>query len=303
VQSSSKKYSRSVRARSIWLYRWGRLPVLAYLVACLGAYLFQERLIYKPELKLVATPADRDLDYQDVWIPVDKTGNTSDKLFGWWLPATSGRSKGTILYLHGYNQNIGKNIDPARTLNELGYDVLLVDYRGYGKSSGKFPSESQLYADAQIAWNYLIKTRNIPADRIVIYGYSLGGAIAIDLATRHPEAAGIIVQSSFTSMSAMVATSPWSKLLPMRLLLTQKFDSIAKVKSLTIPVLYIHGTADRHIPFTMSRSLYAATTNPHKQLVMVANAGHWNYNEKFRSPENLTIIDRFMSGSIATKLP
>jgi uncharacterized protein len=137
----------------------------------------------------------------------------------------------------------------------------------------------------------------------VIYGYSLGGAIAIELANRHPETAGLVVQGSFTSMSAMVATSPWSKLLPMRLLLTQKFDSIAKVKSLKIPVLYIHGTADRHIPYTMSRSLYTATTYPNKQLLMVANAGHWNYNEKFRTPENLELIDRFMSGSIAAKLP
>jgi uncharacterized protein len=304
VQSSiSKKYSRSVRDRIIWLYRWGRWPILAYLVACLGVYLFQERLIYKPEQKLVATPADRDLSYQDVWIPVDRTGKSNDKLFGWWLPAPIGRSKGTILYLHGYNHNIGKNIDPARTLNELGYDVLLVDYRGYGKSSDRFPSERQLYADAQIAWDYLTKTRKIPADRIIIYGYSLGGAIAIELATRHPTAAGLVVQGSFTSMSAMVATSPWSKLFPTQLLLTQKFDSISKVKSLKTPVLYIHGTADRHVPFAMSRSLYAATTNPHKQLLIVANAGHWNYNEKFRTPENLDIIDRFMTGALDRKLP
>jgi uncharacterized protein len=271
------------------------------MLACLGLYLYQERLIYKPDLRIATTPADRDLDYQDVWIPVDKAGKTNDKLFGWWLPATSetilppARSKGTILYLHGYNQNIGKNIDPARVLNKLGYDVLLVDYRGYGKSSGKFPSERQLYTDAEIAWNYLIETRQIPADRIIIYGYSLGGAIAIELATRHPEAASLVVQGSFTSMSAMVATSPWSKLLPMQLLLTQKFDSISKVKSLQVPVLYIHGTADRHIPFTMSRSLYAATTNPNKQLLVVENAGHWNYNTNFRTPENLAIIDEFMS--------
>lgn len=306
---SSKKHSISLRDRSIWLYRWGRWPVLTYLLACLGFYLAQERLIYKPDPRIATTPAARDLDYQDVWIPVAKTGKTNDKLFGWWLPATiesrlpQAKSKGTILYLHGYNQNIGKNIDPARTLNKLGYDVLLVDYRGYGKSSGKFPSERQLYADAEIAWNYLVKTRITPPDRIVIYGYSLGGAIAIELATRHPEAASLIVQGSFTSMSAMVATSPWSKLFPMQLLLTQKFDSIAKVKSLKVPVLYIHGTADRHIPFTMSRSLYTATTNPNKQLLMVADAGHWNYNNKFRTPENLETIDGFMSRSIANKIP
>ena len=263
---SSKKHSIWLRDRTIWLYRWGRWPVLAYLLACLGLYLAQERLIYKPDLRIATTPADRDIDYQDVWIPVDKAGKTNDRLFGWWLPATIepslpvAKSKGTILYLHGYNQNIGKNIDPARTLNKLGYDVLLVDYRGYGKSSGKFPSERQLYADAEVAWNYLVKTRNIPPDRIIIYGYSLGGAIAIELATRHPGAASLIVQGSFTSMSAMVAISPWSKLFPMQLLLTQKFDSIAKVKSLKTPVLYIHGTADRYVPFTMM-PLLAVPTN------------------------------------------
>jgi uncharacterized protein len=291
-------------AKLVGWYRWGRWPILAYILACSGLYLYQERLIYKPETIISTTPADRDLDYQDVWIPVGKNGKSNEQLFGWWLPAAdkilanNSSSKGTVLYLHGYNQNIGKNIDPARTLNQLGYDVLLVDYRGYGKSSGKFPSERQLYTDAELAWNYLVKTRQLPPHKIIIFGYSLGGAIAIDLATHHPEAASLIVQSSFTSMSAMVATSLWSKFLPVNLLLTQKFDSIAKIKSLKLPIMYIHGTADRHIPFKMSRSLYQATTNPNKQLLLVANAGHWNYNKEFRTPANLATIDRFMARSI-----
>ncbi len=280
-------------------WRWGKWVALAYLSVCLSLYLCQERLIFKPQAAIKTTPADRNLAYQDVWVPVDPTGG-AEKLFGWWIPA-QGKTIGTILYLHGYSNNIGTNLEPAYHLTQLGFTVFLVDYRGYGKSQGNFPFEKQLYADATAAWDYLVKTRKIAPQQIIIYGHSMGGAIAIDLAARHPEAGSLIVQSSFTSMSAMADRSWWFKLLPLQLLLTQKFDSLAKVRSLKMPVLYIHGTADRLIPAEMSRVLYKATPSDNKQLVLVANAPHENSSPEFNTPEQLETIIQFTKQALAAQ--
>jgi uncharacterized protein len=278
-------------------WRWGRWVALAYLSGCISLYLCQERLIFQPQATIKTTPADRNLAYQDVWVPVDKTGG-AEKLYGWWIPA-QGKTLATVLYLHGYNDNIGANLEPADDLTRSGFSVFLVDYRGYGKSQGNYPFEKQVYADADAAWNYLVKTRKIAPNQIVIYGHSLGGAIAIDLATRHPEAGSTIVQSSFTSMSAIAERSWWLKLVPIPLLLTQKFDSIAKVRSLKMPMLYIHGTADRLVPAEMSRALYTATRNDNKQLVLVTNAPHENSSPEFKTPEHLETIAQFIKQAIS----
>jgi alpha-beta hydrolase superfamily lysophospholipase len=281
-------------------WRWGKWAALAYLSACLSLYLCQERLIFKPQAAIKTTPADRNLAYQDVWLPVNQTGANQEKLFGWWLPA-QGKTIGTILYLHGYSDNIGANLDPADHLTQLGFAVFLVDYRGYGKSQGDFPFEKQIYADAEVAWDYLVQTRKIAPAQIIIYGHSMGGAIAIDLATRHPNAGSLIVQSSFTSMSAMADRAWWYKLVPLQLLLTQRFDSLAKVRSLKMPVLYIHGTADRFVPAEMSRALYTATATKNKQLVMVANAQHENSSPEFKTPEHLETLIQFTKQAIVTQ--
>jgi uncharacterized protein len=280
-------------------WRWGRWVALAYLSGCLSLYLCQERLIFRPLAAIKTTPADLNLAYQDVWVPVDKTGG-AEKLFGWWLPA-QGKTIGTILYLHGYNDNISANLDPAYHLTQLGFAVFLVDYRGYGKSQGRYPFEKQIYADAEAAWNYLVQTRKIAPKQIVIYGHSMGGAIAIDLATRHADASSLIVQSSFTSMSAIADRSLWLKLVPVQLLLTQKFDSIAKVRSLKMPVLYIHGTADRVVPAEMSRALYTATPTDNKQLVLVTNAKHENHSPEYQTTEHLETITQFIKQYISAK--
>jgi uncharacterized protein len=290
----------TILGKLVGWWRWGRWVALAYLSACLSLYLCQERLIFKPQATIKITPADRNLAYQDVWVPVDKTDRDRDRLFGWWLPA-QGKTIGTILYLHGYSDNIGANLDPAYHLTQLGFSVLLVDYRGFGKSQGNFPFEKQIYADAETAWDYLVQTRKIPPKQVIIYGHSLGGAVAINLASRHADAGSLIVQSSFTSMSAMADRFWWFKVVPIQLLLTQKFDSLAKVKSLKMPVLYIHGTADRFIPAEMSRVLYTATPIDTKQLILVANAQHENSSPEFTTPEHLEAVTQFVKQTVTAK--
>jgi hypothetical protein len=200
------------------------------------------------------------------------------------------------LYLHGNGSNVGANVEHANRFHRLGLSVFVIDYRGYGKSQGDFPSESQVYEDAQLAWDYLVKQRGVNPHQIYIYGHSLGGAIAIDLAVRHPEAAGLIVEGSFTSTRAMVNFQKglfW--LFPIDLLLTQRFDSLSKVDRLQMPVLFIHGTADNVVPVEMSKKLFDAAPEP-KQLYIVPDGGHNNVAQ-MGGAEYLQIVSQFLGSS------
>ncbi len=211
-----------------------------------------------------------------------------------------GEFKKVLLYLHGNGLNIGANINQSYRFRQLGFSVLLIDYRGYGSSEGGFPNESQVYEDAETAYNYLVKQRQLSPIQILLYGHSLGGAVAIELAIKHPEAAGLIVQSSFTSMADMVENNALTRIFPVRLLLTQRFNSIAKVKLLRMPVLFVHGTADPFIPAIMSKKLYAACAEP-KQLLLVSNAKHNNGDAFFNNDEYRQTIGDFVGKLINQK--
>ena len=156
---------------------------------------------------------------------------------------------------------------------QLGFSVLVFDYRGYGLSEGDFPHELQVYEDGQAAWQYLRDVRQIPPEQIFIYGESLGGAIALDLAINHPEAGGLIMQSSFTSMAEAISHKTLLQIFPINLLLSQRFDSLSKIQSLKVPVLFLHGKSDSVVPAEMSQRLYDAAAGP-KQLFMISGADH-----------------------------
>lgn len=262
---------------------------IAYLATCALLYFRQTRMIFFPSRYIETTPEVFGLEYGEVWLTV--TENPIERIHGWWIPA-QGEAVGTLLYLHGNGINIGANVAHAHRFHQIGFSVLLMDYRGYGLSEGGFPSEEQVYEDAQTMWQYLTQERQIPSDRIFVYGHSLGGAIAIELATRHPELAGLIIDGSFTSLRDMVCLNPSLRLFPVDLLLTQKFDSLQKVPALEAPVLLIHGTADTTVPAFMSQTLYAAAPNP-KQLYLVPEAGHNNVAE-LAGAEYLQTVQQFI---------
>lgn len=245
----------------------GTLATL-YLLVCITLYFFQNRMIFVPSKQVEIFPHQYNLPHEDVWIPV----NATDRLHSWWMPADNPR--GVILYLHGNGINVGANVEHANRLWKLGFSVLLIDYRGYGRSEGKFPTEKQVYEDAETALQYLLQERGIPPRNIFLYGHSLGGAIAINLASHHPNLAGVIVESSFTSMSDMVVHLKRYNWLPIDLILHHKFESIEKVKPLQHPLLFIHGTADRVVPSYMSQMLYDAATSPNKQILIIPDARH-----------------------------
>jgi pimeloyl-ACP methyl ester carboxylesterase len=315
------------------LIAFGIVLAVAYSAACVYLFVAQGKFIFFPRRAIETTPDDFQLKYQDVWLPIPTKTGAVESVHGWWIPASEsppspplarggarkgervlatpqshrrtvasvralnkGGLGGVVLYLHGNGSNVGANVEHANRFHRLGLSVFAIDYRGYGKSQGDFPSESQVYEDAQLAWDYLVKQRGVNPNQIYIYGHSLGGAIAIDLAVHHPEAAGLIVEGSFTSTRAMVDFQKglfW--LFPIDLLLTQRFDSVSKVDRLQMPVLFIHGTADNVVPVEMSKKLFDAAPEP-KQLYIVPGGGHNNVAQ-IGGAEYLQIVSQFLGSS------
>jgi len=250
------------------------LAAIVYLSACTYIWVQQKHFIFMPKRELKKTPADYHLAFEDLYLKIPSKSGRVDRIHCWWIPANHPSDK-YLIYLHGSALNIGANVSHARRFKELGFSVLLISYRGYGRSDGDFPTEDQVYADAEAAWTYLVEQRKISPGDIFIYGHSLGGAVAINLAISHPEARGLIVEATFTSIADMGRRYKLYRLLPLGLITHQRFDSIEKVNRLQVPVLYIHGTDDRTVPFEMSRQLYQRTTSS-KQLLLISGGGHNN---------------------------
>ncbi|GAB3542168.1 alpha/beta hydrolase [Noviherbaspirillum agri] len=201
-------------------------------------------------------------------------GGKAESIHTWWWPAEQ-EDAPALLYLHGARWNLTGHLFRIEQLRAFGFSVLAIDYRGFGKSDGELPSEATVYEDAQIAWRHLSHLQPDPAKRF-IYGHSLGGAVAVDLAARKKrvEAAGLIVESSFTSLAdiARSLSYPW---LPLQLVMSQKFDSINKIARVDMPVLIVHGSEDQYVKPHFSEKLYAAAKS-RKHLLMVEGGTHNN---------------------------
>lgn len=245
-----------------------------------------------------------NLDYQTVTIPVhsgagpkgdsglsDGNGPNTEVLNGWWIPARSEERSpilpnepqnldtpiNVILYLGGRGGNRSYHLPRIEGFHQLGFNVLMADYRGYGDSpAGPLgpPSEASVYEDAAAAWRYLTEVRQIPPEQILIYGESLGGAIALELALNHADAGALIMQSTFTSMTDMAQRVTFLRFFPVQTLITEHFDSITKIKSLQVPVLFLHGTNDDIVPYEMSQTLHAAAPTP-KDLFLIPDGSHF----------------------------
>ena len=248
----------------------------ACLAVCGYMLVEQANLFIKPTPTPANTPPiDMDVPHVEDFIPVG-SGLEQGKLHVCWVPAANANAP-TFLYLHGQTHNNSTHPEHAKRLHQLGYNVLMVDYRGFGKSSGGGkPTEAKLYEDAAAAWNYLTQKREPQPQHIFIYGHSLGAAIAVELTTHHPDAAGLVAESAFTTAPEIAKhTYPY---LPTGLLLRLRFDSLQRVRTLKVPLLLIHGTQDEKVPFTMSKELYAAAPKP-KKLLLIERAGHANCPE------------------------
>ncbi len=236
----------------------------------------QVELILRPRGDMPSDPTRRGMPHVNVELPLHRDGKeTGQQLHAFWVPAADSDAP-IILYLHGQDATRGKNLEHTESLHECGYHVLVLDYRGYAESFGKeSPSESKVYEDALVAFKYL--RDEYPSNPIFIYGHSLGGAVAIELATRKEAeiAAGLIVESTFTSISEMSALrfGGLLRLLPIDFLLTERFDSLSKVALIKCPVHFIHGKEDSKVPCRMSQELFKKAKGP-ATIHLVEGANH-----------------------------
>jgi hypothetical protein len=205
--------------------------ILSIIVIALLLFLFirylEQKSLYFPFRSIDITPQEMSLAYEDVHL----TAGDGTKLHGWFL--TSESSRAVLLFTHGNGGNISHRLEKLKILHDIGLDILIFDYRGYGLSSGS-PSEEGIYLDVQAFYNYLVKEKNVSADRIIGYGESLGGAVIIDLAKGHT-LGGLIIEGAFTSIPDMAR-----KLIPFlpAALLKTRFDSINKIKAIKAPKLF-----------------------------------------------------------------
>ena len=252
--------------------RLGRLalPSLALAAAggSLGAYVrnrVQTAHLFAPDRYPVGfwNPAAHGLDVEDVWFDAED----GTRLHGWWIESPG--ASGTLLYCHGNNGNITNRIAVLLDLRRLDLNILAFDYRGYGRSEG-VPFEEGLYRDVRAAWDHLIAERAALPASILLFGHSLGGAVAVDGAL-HREVAGLVVQSSFTQVRDMARTIYPG--VPLHYIARNQFRSIEKVARLAMPKLFIHGGADPTVPLPLGRTLYEGAAAP-KEWYEVPRAGH-----------------------------
>lgn len=258
---------------------------LAYGLFVLLVYLNQSNLLYIPNLPsrtVSRTPADLGLAFNAVKL-VTEDGVTLD---AWYIPATA--PKAQLLFFHGNAGNISHRLDSIKTFHDLGLSTLIIDYRGYGNSSGH-PTEAGTYFDAQAAWLYLTDTLQLPANNIIIFGRSLGGPIAAHLASQQSPAA-LILESTFTSAPDLAAdVYPY---LPARWLTKFSYSTADAISRVHAPILVIHSREDEIIPFDHGQQLFNMASEPKQFLTL--QGGHndgFSINHKHYSSGIKRFID------------
>ncbi len=246
---------------------------LMLLIFLIGIRLIERRSIYFPLANLTNNPSDIGLNYRSVYF------HTSDqkKLKAWFIPREG--AEFTVLFSNGNAGNISYRLEKIALLHQLGLNVFIYDYRGYGKSQGS-PSEEGLYKDIRGAYDYLLNQLGVSQDEIILYGESLGGAVAIDLASQKPVRA-IIVEGTFSSVKEMAR-----RVLPFvpHFILASRFDNLAKISGIECEKMIIHSKDDEIIPFSQAKRLFEAAKAPKKFLKLRGghNTAFWDSIQKYK---------------------
>jgi hypothetical protein len=196
------------------------------------------QLLYHPAAKVARTPASAGLAFDSVEFASTDAG--APRLKGWWIPAANGTalSRFTVLYLHGQGGNLGDTVDALARLHAAGLNVLAFDYRGYGESQFAQPSEAHWRQDAEWALEYLTGTRHIDAGTIVLDGTGLGANLALEVAARHPELAGVVLDSPLVAPMNAIFNDPRARMVPAHLLIRDRYDLDAAAEALRVPLLW-----------------------------------------------------------------
>lgn len=243
--------------------RWLAAAVgLALLAAVLCAYATLALLFYQGQWQLVLHPSKTILGtprakFDEIHFDYTETGVA--RLDGWWIPAEAGArwSGSTVLYLHGAAGSLSNFVDDLDALHVVGVNVFAFDYRGYGKSAGRHPDEARMSADADAAWSYLTDTRHLDPRTIVFYGSGVGASLAAELAVRHAPVA-VVLDAPNEPARQIIGSDARAKLLPMRLLLNERFDPAAALENLDVPKLFL----DRNGAKPRTEQLYREAASP-----------------------------------------
>ncbi len=234
------------------------IPVVVGLV--LGARLFlrQDRIIFRPGPILDRTPATIGVDHEELRLEtVD-----GEHVAAWWVPGAGSGS--VVVYFHGSDGNLTHEVPVVRFLHALGVDTLLVEYAGYGRDAHR-PSETSCYRTADAAWHHVTEERGLPEERVILFGHSIGAAVAARTAAKRT-CGGLVLQSGFASLRELAArTYPY---LPVRPFLRSRFDAETSVRATHAPVLVVHSLDDEHVPFEHATRLFAAAALPKKLVAL-----------------------------------
>ena len=239
------------------IYRITLYIVTAIVLLVIYVKYLENHSIFFPTKNIELNPESINLPFEDIFL------ETKDniKINGWFIPYNN--AKYTVLFCHGNAGNIADRLDKISLFHGLGVNIFIIDYRGYGRSQGK-PSENGFYLDAKAGYDYLVNRRYIKPSHIILYGESLGGAVAIDLASK-VEIGGLIAEGTFSTVRDMA--KKFYPFLP-SFLFSNKFDSLTKIKAVYAPKLFIHSKDDEIVPFTLAKKLYHAAGEP-KQFVEI----------------------------------
>jgi uncharacterized protein len=259
-----KKFPRLPRLVRMLIY----LPVVVVIVFFVVRRL-EFMATYHPEPYVPGPHWTLPANGEEVWVKVA----SGERVHGWFLRAIDQPAIATVLHCHGNGGNLSSVVGVAQELTKRGFDMMIFDYRGYGRSEGRLTDEWGLYADAEAVYDHLVRERGVKVEKLALYGQSLGTTAAIDLASRLPCGA-LIVESGLSSASDMGRVSfPW---MPRQLhfLAKNRFESARKIASVKCPALITHGTNDVVIPVDQGRKLYASARDP-KRLVIVEGGDHF----------------------------
>jgi len=253
-------------------WRWrGSVAALAALMSCMNFETQQRKWIFQAGLPNdSASTQESSLGLKERWVEFDSTETGSPvKLHALWL-AQARADAPVLLYLHGARWDLRGSTQRMERLHELGFAVLGIDYRGFGRSTAALPSERMVCEDARAAWQWL--AQRFPDAQRYVYGHSLGGAIAVQLATEVADAAGLIIEGTFTSIPDLYAGMKWGWL-PIEPWITQRFDSAQRVAQVQVPLLVVHGSADELIHPDHGRTLFERAT-ARKRFLLIEGGSH-----------------------------
>lgn len=271
--------------------------ILFYCLLCVFIAQRQSHFILVPgrDASLMVNPLDAGLSYEDISLELP---GSQLPISGWYVKSDQ-QNAPVFLFFHGNKSSIADSLEYAMCFSSLGCDTLLIEYRGYGLSRSKsfIPCERSVYEDASAALEYLIQERDIEPSRIILYGHSLGAGVAIETAKCFSDISAVIVEGAFTSILDMSVLKRRFMFFPIKWILKEKFDNLAKIPFLKVPILFLHGSEDTTVPLWMHTALYREASGEKARLVF-EGASHTNlvwYSERLYREGVRDFIHKYVS--------